>query len=140
MGRIDLNPPLCSGCLSCELVCSLKHYGYFDFEKSRIRVSHKEEKSEIDIFICIQCEDRSCIKACPTNALTFNEEIGCVDFNSELCSHCRLCEKKCMYGAVQWDYESGTPMICDLCGGDPECLKPCRLHQALTDCRKEGSV
>lgn len=137
MGSIRIRSELCSGCRSCELSCSLKHHGYFEFAKSRIRVVHDEERSEIEIQMCIQCKERSCIAVCPTAALSIDDKTGAVLFDEKLCIHCRKCHKACAYNGVQWDYEMNVPMICDLCGGDPECLKPCRLHKALTPMSEE---
>ena len=132
MEKIRVRAELCAGCRSCELSCSLEHFGYFEFARSRIRIVHDEEWSDIDIHICIQCDERSCIAACPTNALSIDDGTGAVHLNQPLCSHCKKCLKACAYNGVRWDYEFNVPMICDLCGGDPECLKPCRLHRALT--------
>ena len=131
MGYIRITPENCTGCRSCELSCSLKHFGYFDYSKSRIRIIQEEEHSVIEIHQCIQCEERSCVEACPVDALSVNSTYGSIDLDSDVCIGCRACEKACKYHGVMWDYETEQPLICDLCGGDPECLKPCRLHQAL---------
>jgi hypothetical protein len=37
-----------------------------------------------------------------------------------------------------WDAENAQPLICDLCDGDPECIKTCKLHQALVISGKEA--
>ena len=140
MGYINITPEDCSGCRSCELSCSLKHYGYFDYAKSRIRILHEEEHSQITINLCIQCEERSCVHACPVDALSIDERTGCIRLDTDVCTGCRLCEKACKYNGVMWDDETGTPLICDLCDEDPECLKPCRLHKALMPSEKEIGV
>ena len=121
----------CSGCLACELSCSFKHYGYFDRGKSRIRILHDEELSEIEIQQCIQCEERSCVGACPKGALSINDEYGHIVHDESLCIQCKKCFKACQYNGVFWDEERNYPLICDLCDGEPECVKPCKLHQAL---------
>jgi len=41
------------------------------------------------------------------------------------CTGCRLCEQWCSWkhhGAVA---DGGYPLLCDLCGGDPQCVKHC---------------
>lgn len=124
-------PEQCTGCLACELSCSLHHFGYFDHGKSRVRIIQDEELSEIEIHQCIQCEERSCVYACPKGALTIDARYGYVSWNKELCIQCKKCFTACNYNGVMWDEERNVPLICDLCGGDPECIKPCELHKAL---------
>ncbi len=127
----------CSGCLACELSCSLRHFGYFDSAKSRIRILHEEELSDIEIRQCSQCEERSCVKACPSGALWVDPTYGYVAHDEGACTKCRRCLHACRHHGVFWDEERNYPLICDLCEGDPECLKPCRLHLALTRFQSE---
>ena len=122
----------CSGCVACELSCSAKHFGYFDRAKSRIRINQDEELSEIKILQCLQCDERSCVEACPTNSLSIHPEYGHIVHDAGTCIQCQKCHRACRHHGVFWDEERNYPLICDLCGGDPECLKPCKLHQALT--------
>jgi anaerobic carbon-monoxide dehydrogenase iron sulfur subunit len=131
MGFIKREPANCSGCLSCEMACSLYHFGYFDTKKSRIQIIHDEELSHIEIHQCVQCDEKSCVTACPVDALSVDPELGCIRLNEELCIGCRACQRACAYNGVMWDDDTAQPLICDLCDGDPECLKPCRLHRAL---------
>lgn len=128
----------CSGCLACELSCSFKHYGYFDRGKSRIRILHDEELSEIEIQQCVQCKERSCIEACSKGALSINGEFGYIVHNESTCIQCKKCFKGCQYSGIFWDDERNYPLICDLCKGDPECVKPCKLHDALRINKEEN--
>ncbi len=121
----------CSGCRACELSCSFKHFGYFDLAKSRIRIHNDEELSDIVINGCIQCDERSCVEACPEGALSINNEYGYIAHEISLCIQCRKCFKACKYNGVFWDEEMNYPLICNFCEGDPECVKPCKLHEAL---------
>ena len=131
MSFIERAAEKCSGCLSCELACSFAHFGYFDRGKSRIRIINDEEMSDIEILQCIQCEERFCINACPVGALSINEKLGYVEHDEAICIQCKKCYKACEYRGVFWDEERNYPLICDLCKGDPECVKPCELHGAL---------
>ena len=140
MAYITRKNEMCSGCLGCELSCSFSHYGYFDRTKSRIRILNEEEHSEIEIRGCIQCDERSCVEVCPKDALSINEEYGYVMHDERLCIQCRRCYKACKYNGVFWDEERNFPLICDLCEGDPECVKPCLLHKALTVEKAEEEV
>jgi len=140
MGYIKRTPEDCSGCLACELSCSVAHYGYFDFNKSRIAIIHDEKHSIIEIHQCQQCDEKSCVHACPVEALSIDAQLGNIILNKDLCIGCRACQKACNYQAVLWDFEESHPLICDLCGGDPECLKPCRLHKALLLEKEEAVI
>lgn len=140
MGYIEIKPENCSGCLSCELVCSMEHYGYFDFKKSRIQIIQDEEHSVIEIHQCIQCDEKSCVENCPVSALSVDPKLGYIRFDSEVCIGCGTCLRKCKYNGVIWDQENSSPLICDLCNGDPMCVKPCRLHQSLILSNKEAVI
>ena len=62
-GNILVNPEKCVGCWSCIMVCP---FG--------IIIQQEEIKQ---ILKCDHCTDRdipACVSACPTNALTFNEQ------------------------------------------------------------------
>jgi anaerobic carbon-monoxide dehydrogenase iron sulfur subunit len=140
MGFIIRTPEDCSGCLACELTCSMKHFGYFDFKKSRIAIIHNEEFSNIEIHQCRQCDEKSCIEACPVDALSVDSNYGFISLNADVCIGCRACQKACNYNGVFWDDETSQPLICDLCDGDPECIKTCRLHKALLLKEKETAL
>ena len=137
MSFLSRVPQKCTGCLACELSCSMKHFGYFDISKSRIRIIQNEELSDIAIHQCIQCDERSCVQACPVGALNINQKYGYVAHNEEICIQCQKCYGACKCNGVFWDEERNYPLICDLCEGDPECIKPCKLHQAVMINHKE---
>jgi len=138
MSYLKLTFENCSGCLGCELACSLQHYGYIDLFKSRIMIIADEEMSDIEIHQCIQCEERSCVSACPAGALSINDEFGYIMHNESICIQCQKCFKSCKYHGVFWDEENNYPLICDLCGGDPQCVKVCKLHKAVQINEKEA--
>jgi len=47
-----------------------------------------------------------------------------------LCVGCKTCVIACPFGGALYHYVKGCAMKCDLCGGDPECVKSC-LYRAL---------
>lgn len=129
--KLRVNKEKCTGCLSCVLACSFSHFKYFDMSKSRVSVSGTHDLAEFEPSVCIQCEERYCVKSCPTGALSVNSATGVVTLDKDKCVGCKVCLKSCPYGGVKWDADSSNPLICDLCGGDPQCVKHCRYPEAL---------
>ena len=38
---------------------------------------------------------------------------------------CLQCTMECPYGVITWGFVNESLICCDLCGGDPECVKFC---------------
>jgi Fe-S-cluster-containing hydrogenase component 2 len=94
-------------------------------EASRIRVFMPFPGVEVPHF-CAQCADYPCIESCPENALSVDEETSAVLVDREKCTSCGLCIKACP-GQVPFLHPGDNKAtICDLCEGDPECVKVCR--------------
>ena len=71
MGHVVHNPALCSGCRTCEVVCSVAHWGVASSELSRLQWTKNVMDACItDIQACKQCNGPECLAACPTGALT----------------------------------------------------------------------
>ena len=75
--------------------------------------------------VCNQCGEPQCLQMCPTTAITKNYENGVVSVDSEKCVGCGLCTLGCSYGGIYYDYESMRVLKCDMCGGEPQCVKAC---------------
>jgi carbon-monoxide dehydrogenase iron sulfur subunit len=121
--------PGCSGCRVCERVCAIKHEGKINPEYSRIRV-YQFYPGPLDVpIVCQYCEDKPCIAACPTGALTYNVETYMMNVDSELCTSCQECNKACIEnergGCITFNPRNGKAQVCDLCGGEAECAKHC---------------
>ncbi len=120
---------LCTGCRTCEMVCSLEKAGEFNPYKSAIWIL-RDDFSGIDKpVICVHCKVPACEKACPVEIdkpLSIDQQTGAVIFsNPETCIGCYECVKACPFGAIRIDIQSDKIIKCDLCGGDPECVKWC---------------
>lgn len=114
----------CAGCNICELVCSAFHERKFNPALSRIRVI-EHDKASLDVpFVCLHCEAPICEKVCPVKAISRDPKTGFVNIDYDKCIHCSLCIIKCPYQGV-FKNPSGKMIKCDLCGGDPQCVKYC---------------
>ena len=120
-----VNPDKCTGCRTCELVCSLKNEGVVNPSLSRIRiVADKYEGLRIPM-ICQQCQDAVCMSVCPTRALLLDEELGIIRRDEEKCINCRMCVAACPFGAMGFDVVERNVFKCELCDGEPQCVRFC---------------
>jgi carbon-monoxide dehydrogenase iron sulfur subunit len=118
----------CSGCRTCETTCSLKNTGQSNPTRSRIRIIRYERQGEYHNFIpmvCQQCSNPLCMEACPVNAISRNPETDAMVVDSENCVGCKVCSMVCPIGGVSIDPVTNVAYKCDLCDGDPECVKYC---------------
>ena len=129
--RLVVESTRCTGCNSCMLTCSFVHEGLFDLEKTRIWVKKDAERADCAPNVCIQCEEAPCIASCPVNALSRDEKTGVILVDREGCNGCQECVPACPYGGIGFDGTDRVLLICDLCGGDPACVKFCEFPLAI---------
>jgi Fe-S-cluster-containing hydrogenase component 2 len=115
----------CSGCRKCEIICSLFHENRIWPEASRIRVFMLVPGLEFP-HLCVQCSDYPCVEVCPTEALSIDRKTGAVLVNEEKCIACGKCIEACPGRVPHMHPTEEHIVICDLCGGDPQCVKICR--------------
>jgi len=120
---ITLDLAKCSGCRRCEVNCSFFHSGKVGRSGARIKVV-KIEGIGIDFpVVCQLCRERYCTR-CPESAIQIGY-LGQVVVAPTLCTVCGICETLCPIGAIEIFDE--IPYVCDLCGGDPRCVKACTM-------------
>jgi carbon-monoxide dehydrogenase iron sulfur subunit len=128
--RISVDVNRCSGCRQCEMTCSFKNEGVFSPSLARITVT-KEDSLGWDLpIVCWHCELCKAMENCPRKALQRNEE-GLIVINRKKCTGCKKCSEMCVIGAIKLHPERNTPLICNLCGGEPLCVQNCPT-EALT--------
>lgn len=127
----------CTGCNSCAYACSIYHEGYVRPAVARIYV--RRVKGIVDIpNICWHCADSPCVEACPVTpekAIYKDKESNVIKYKDEkLClgSKCNKCVEACPPHYLRVHPETDKPMFCDLCGGDPECVKACNRQTRET--------
>jgi Fe-S-cluster-containing hydrogenase component 2 len=76
--------------------------------------------------LCAQCDDYPCVKSCPVDALSVSKDTEAVLVDKEKCTACGLCIDACP-GRIPHIHPTGKyVVICDLCGGEPQCVKVCQ--------------
>jgi len=122
---ILIDPEKCTGCRICEIVCSLTKEGVVNPTKARIQVVKVETASLSIPVLCQQCYDAPCIAMCPVGALSRDATAEIVNHDRDLCIGCKSCAIVCPFGAIGIDTEAEKVFKCDLCGGQPTCVKFC---------------
>jgi anaerobic carbon-monoxide dehydrogenase iron sulfur subunit len=125
MRSLHLDPAKCTGCLQCEMACSLEQEGYFNPAKSRIQVFTFHQEGKFAPYTCTQCAEAWCLHACPVEAIVINKETGSKDVLDAVCVGCKVCTIACPFGTINYNVDTGKVVKCDLCGGDPACAKAC---------------
>lgn len=121
---VSLDPDKCTSCGICELACSANKEGGFNPTLSRIKIV-KISMSRTKADVCRHCEDHPCVDSCPTSALSQDEKTGVIIVDNDKCNACGICIPVCPYGAIFLHPEENLVKICDLCDGDPMCIKFC---------------
>ena len=124
--KIYIYPEKCTGCRMCEQVCSIINEGVVNPVLARIQnIAFKYDGLRIPT-VCMQCETPFCASVCPVGALEKDEETGVILHDKERCIGCRMCFQACPFGGVGVNPHTGKVFKCELCDGDPECVKACQ--------------
>jgi Fe-S-cluster-containing hydrogenase component 2 len=75
--------------------------------------------------LCQQCEEAPCIAVCPKDAFSRDPALGRVTLNYDLCIGCKMCVTACPFGGMGIDIVARRVIKCDLCDGDPTCVRFC---------------
>ena len=120
-----VDPEKCTGCRNCELVCSVKHNGVSSPALARIHIVKWDNENPYMPMRCQHCEDAPCMAVCPKEAIYRDEELDSVHVDHDLCIGCKMCVAACPFGAMRWNSKRGRVFKCDLCHGDPQCVRFC---------------
>ena len=136
-GVVVCDEGLCTGCGTCELMCSLYHEGVTGREFSRAEVVEFHFNDRIEFHICKQCPYPSCYFACPLRdtALCVDDETGARYIDEDECTGCGECMDACPLKPprIKLHSEKDVAFKCDLCkdrADGPICVEYCN-HGAL---------
>lgn len=123
---LSIDSEICSGCRICEMACALAHDSRgISSGLSMLKIKNNLQKGIYIPVACGFCEDGSCLDACPLHALYLDEKTGVVMVDLDECVGCGLCVDACRFKAIKIHPENNIAIVCDLCGGEPECVKYC---------------
>lgn len=120
-------PRLCSGCRACELVCNFHKQQAFNTAEPRVWIEERFTGDALDgrfaytPHICTKCG--LCIERCPEGAFSMHPD-GYLQLDESKCTSCQVCAEVCPTQVITFDHR-GMPVFCDLCQGDPQCVKAC---------------
>lgn len=148
--QLQFDEKACASCRLCEIACAQYHEGDADHGTARNRliirpllrfvglsaltanapgwpqplaVASYAEFSENHF--CRQCVSPECLDACPEGAIFVADATGARVVDEEKCVGCGECVSACQFDMIRLNGETGKAFKCDLCGGEPQCVRWC---------------
>lgn len=145
---IRVNHDKCTGCRICEQVCDefnhkltvdgIEQAGPGDPHRSLITI-HSYPEPYYVAWACLGCPDLPCVRACDyyadrlehRKALHVDQHTGEIRLAKDWCAGCEKCIEACESrggNVLRWDKLSYIAGGCNLCHGDPQCVKECPVE------------
>ncbi|HZK44333.1 MAG TPA: 4Fe-4S dicluster domain-containing protein [Syntrophomonadaceae bacterium] len=143
MRVISIDREKCTGCGICQVACSLTKTGAVQPSLGRIKViSDKRSRLQM-VSVCQHCAEPACQTACLMEGISKDLASGQIIRDLEMCFGCGACQVACPISAPILDVDQGVIVTCDLCDGNPVCVKVCphgaiaygELTEAITNRR-----
>ena len=149
MKKIFIDYKKCVACKACEIACAIEHhpshtlFGLLGDKKTQVNVRVLAVEHEAFPVSCRHCDPAWCMDACPSGAITRDDETGAVILNPDLCKACAMCAMVCPFDAISFKethrakYGRDVAYKCDLCNVRlknnqiPACVEACHSN-ALT--------
>jgi Fe-S-cluster-containing dehydrogenase component len=140
-----LDPQRCIGCHACEMACAECET---NGQLPMIHVNFVERllSTQTSVQVCMHCEDPTCAKVCPADAIT-KDEFGIVhSANTSRCIACSNCVIACPFGVPRKIEAMQLMMKCNLCydrtsaGKKPMCATVCPTGALFYGTREEVSA
>ena len=133
----------CTGCSLCRAACSMHLFGGFNPNKAVIRIEYRCENLVHLPVACRHCANPLCMRVCPVGAIERDRSTAAVVIDQNKCIACGLCSRFCPLEMIHTDPETDLAYKCDLCGGDPACVRICPYGALVfsgDDFREEGGA
>jgi Fe-S-cluster-containing hydrogenase component 2 len=122
------------------MACSLAHEkSGINPRMSRIRIEYRPEEGQIVPRVCRLCTKPACVEACPEEALSRHADSGIILVDEGRCTGCGACVQACAFGGISIHPERHIAIVCDFCGGNPQCVHYC-MNGTLSFATAEVSV
>lgn len=127
----------CIGCYGgCQVACKTEHEIALGPSRSKLyTMGPTGVFPDLQMYflpvMCQQCENPSCVAACPTGACYKDENDGVIKIDKNSCIGCKKCMKSCPYGAIIFNQEMRIVDKCNICaerredGEEPACVRNC---------------
>jgi len=136
---------VCSGCRTCEAVCSnFNSDGRNAAALARVILDKEYMRGDYQPRVCFQCLDPVCLRACPVTALQVDKQSGTHArvIDERVCIGCQKCLKACdrvfALPRPRFDAVQNITVKCHLCFGDPQCVKYCPTGALRFEKSEEG--
>ena len=122
----------CFDCKACMIACKVENQVPEGFWRNWVHHTGglNGRRTHYQPGQCMQCDDPSCVAACPVGA-TWKQKDGLVVIDPTRCIGCGNCLTACPYGARYRNPGSRTADKCDFCahrlkrGEEPACVETC---------------
>ncbi|MCH7611734.1 MAG: 4Fe-4S dicluster domain-containing protein [Candidatus Marinimicrobia bacterium] len=96
----------CVGCAGCDIACktenNLDHDVHWSFHITETTGVFPNVGYRYIPKLCNHCENASCVKVCPTQAM-YKDENGLTLHDPDKCIGCRSCELACPYNCISFN-------------------------------------
>ncbi len=124
--RLIVDAMACLGCKTCTLFCSLNHEREFNPSLAFLHVAKNPMNGSYNPEVCNQCMVPACFYACPIeDAIAIDSKTGARVIIEERCIKCGRCLDACLLGMITFNPAKNTYSKCNLCDGNPLCVKYC---------------
>lgn len=131
---VDVNR--CIGCKGCQVACKMENCVALGEGRNKVcTIGPNGVYPDLELYflptMCQQCENPSCVQACPTGACYKREEDGVILVDQDRCVGCGSCRRACPYQMIRSSRELRTADKCTLCaqlravGDTPACVRNC---------------
>jgi Fe-S-cluster-containing dehydrogenase component len=131
-GVVVVDKKLCSGCRTCEAVCTnYNSQGRASSSLARVILEKDYLKVDYETNTCFQCVEPLCLDACPVDAIVIDKKSGTNAriIDEQVCIGSKDCIDAC--GSIftpprpRYDVDRKVAVKCHLCFGSPQCVKFC---------------